>query len=557
MLLVGVNMKTKKNRIKLVPPDGGWGWLIVLGSSLINFSTRAIEPSFGLLFGDLLKQLGVETTGASLVISTLGGIVNFSGLIVGPLIKKYTYRKVAIIGAIISTAAIMLTAPANSMIHILITFGVLGGIGFGLSTACTLVGINDYFSKKKGQAVGLSMTGTAVGFMLMPQIVGFLLDEYDFRSALLIIGALSLHATVGACLFQPVSWHKKAVVVEVEEEEAHTLLPPDKVEKKDSIASIETTNGVRRNVSSPNLEGRKNLLNIPPQAFSRKASLISNVSLLDDAGNTFHIQGIAEEESDNELEKITVNSYVEETHVKNNLKPKPTKTVKNSLKDRLSKFSKFMDLDLLRDGVYLNILYGLSMCIVAEMNFKLIVPFFLSNLGFKHSEIAFALSSMAVSDICARIVVPPIMDRITFSRRATFIFGSVCVALGRSCLALQTTMVPIITALVIIGFFRGISLTSFPLVLAEYSSGNNFPSVLGLSMVSRGVFIAIFGPLSGYIRDVTNSYPLFIHSQTVLMASVLIAWIVEIIILKSKNNKHAIIDALQKETEDKNTETKT
>lgn len=547
-------MKTRKNNIKMVPPDGGWGWLIVLGSSLINFSTRAIEPSFGLLFGDLLKQLGVETTGASLVISTLGGIVNFSGLVVGPLIKKYTYRKVAILGAVISTAAILLTAPANSMIHILITFGVLGGIGFGLATACTLVGINDYFSKKKGQAVGLSMTGTAVGFMLMPQIIRFLLDEYDFRSALIIIGALSLHALVGACLFQPVSWHKKAIMIEVEE--AHTLLPPEKIEKKNSSASIETTNGIRHNMSSPNLEGRKNFLNIPSHAFSRKASLISNVSLLDDAGNTFHIQGITEEDSDNELDKITVNPSAEETQIKNNPKNKSKQTITKSVKSHLSRFSKFMDLDLLTDGVYLNILYGLSMCIVAEMNFKLIVPFFLSNLGFTHSEIAFALSSMAVSDICARIVVPPVMDRITFSRRATFIFGSICVALGRSCLALQTTIGPIITILVIIGFFRGISLTSFPLVLTEYASGNNFPSVLGLSMVSRGIFIAIFGPLSGYIRDVTNSYPLFIHSQTVLMTSVLIAWIIEIIILRSKNNKPAIPDDLQRETEDKNTVTK-
>ncbi|CAH1399991.1 unnamed protein product [Nezara viridula] len=546
-------MKTRKNQIKMVPPDGGWGWLIVLGSSLINFSTRAIEPSFGLLFGDLLKQLGVETTGASLVISTLGGIVNFSGLVVGPLIKKYTYRKVAILGGAISTAAILLTAPANSMLHILITFGVLGGIGFGLATACTLVGINDYFSKKKGQAVGLSMTGTAVGFMLMPQIVRYLLDEYDFRSALLIIGALSLHAVVGAFLFQPVSWHKKAVMIEVEEE-ANTLLPP---EKKSRSGSIETTNGVRHNLSSPNLEGRKNLLNIPSSAFSRKESLISNVSLLDDAGNTLHIQqGITEEESDKELEKITVNSYVEETSIKNNLKDKSKNTITKSVKNHLSRFSKFMDLDLLTDGVYLNILYGLSMCIVAEMNFKLIVPFFLSNLGFTHSEIAFALSSMAVSDICARIVVPPIMDRITFSRRATFIFGSISVALGRSCLALQTTIGPIITILVIIGFFRGISLTSFPLVLTEYSSGNNFPSVLGLSMVSRGIFIAIFGPLSGYIRDVTNSYPLFIHSQTILITSVLIAWIIEIIILKSKNNKQAVPHDLQKEAGDKVTVTK-
>ncbi|CAH1399996.1 unnamed protein product, partial [Nezara viridula] len=367
---------TRKYYTKMVPPDGGWGWLIVLGSSIMNVSTYAIEPSFGLLFGDLLKQLGVETTGASLVMSTMDGIFNFSGLFVGPLTKKYSYRKVAILGAVLSTAAFLMTAPANSLLHILITYGVLGGVGFGLANSSTLVGINKYFSKKKCQAVGLSMAGTAVGFMLIPQIVRFLLDEYGFRSALLIIGALSLHAVVGACLFQPVSWHKKAVIVEVEEEDVHSLLPSD---KKDSSVTTDTKNQVRSDESSPNSQERKILLNIPLQAFPRKEFVPQR---LDEGENIFNIHEITDEECDKESEKITDNLNREETH-KNNPKNRSKKTMK-SLKSGLLRFFKFMDLDLLRDGVYLNTLYGLSMLVVVEMNFRLILPFFLSDLGLTH-----------------------------------------------------------------------------------------------------------------------------------------------------------------------------
>ncbi|XP_014289008.1 monocarboxylate transporter 12 isoform X1 [Halyomorpha halys] len=528
-------MKITRDHLKIAPPDGGWGWLIVLGSSLIYFSTRAIEPSFGLLFGDLFKQLGVETTGASLVVSTLCIIISISGLVVGPLIKRYTYRKVAISGGVISTAAYLLTVPANSMLHILITFGVLGGVGFGLCTACTLVGINDYFLKKKGQAVGLSFAGTTVGFMVMPQIVGYLLDEYGFRSAVLIIGALSLHATVGACLFQPVSWHKKAVV-QGAEEESYTFLRPDKIGMKDdSSTPMETTSGVRLNVSCPNLDSRRNSLSISSQIFY--------FSLLDVAGCSFHVQGITGEG----LEKIAVGSNIKETHIKDNSK----QNLKKSVKSHLSRLSKFLDLDLLTDGVFLNILYGLSMLSVVEMNIKLILPFFFTDIGLTNSEIASILSSMAASDICSRLIVPPILDRMTIPRRATYLFGAVCIALGRSCLTLLTTFGSIITTVVVIGFFRGISITSHPLVLTEYSSGDNFPSVLGLSMVFSGIFTAIFGPLSGYIRDFTNSYALFIHFQTLVTASVLITWVLEIIILKFKNKKQANVDTLQTETGDK------
>ncbi|CAH1399995.1 unnamed protein product [Nezara viridula] len=334
----------------------------------------------------------------------------------------------------------------------------------------------------------------------------------------------------------------------MEEEEAHTLLLTD---KKDNPASTDTANGVKSNVSWPTSEERNSLLDIPSKDFSPKKSLIQHS---DGAGNTLYIQEITDEESGKELVKLTDNSNGKERQ-KNNTKNKLRKHTK-SLKSSLSRFYNFMDLDLLRDGVYLNILYSQSMLVVVEVNFKLILPFFLSDLGFTHSETASVLSSMAVSDICCRLIVPPILDRVAVSRRATFIFGSICVALGRSCLALQRSLGQIIITLVIIGFFRGISLTSYPLVLTEYSSGNNFPSVLGLCMVSNGISIVILGPVSGYIRDVTNSYPLFIHCQTVLMISVLIAWIVEIIILKSRKNKQADLDVLDRETEDKITVTK-
>lgn len=43
----------------------------------------------------------------------------------------------------------------------------------------------------------------------MPIIVRYLLDEYSFSGAALIMGALAFHGIVGAALFQPVEWHMK------------------------------------------------------------------------------------------------------------------------------------------------------------------------------------------------------------------------------------------------------------------------------------------------------------------------------------------------------------
>lgn len=96
------------------------------------------------------------------------------------------------------------------------------------------------------------------------------------------------------------------------------------------------------------------------------------------------------------------------------------------------RFSNLMDLDLLSDIRYLNILFGLSIAYVAESSFKLIVPFFLENLGFSKRETARALSYMAIADITARILIPPINDKLSYSRRSTLLVGLILVSLARS-----------------------------------------------------------------------------------------------------------------------------
>ncbi|XP_039279597.1 uncharacterized protein LOC111044715 isoform X2 [Nilaparvata lugens] len=566
---------------KLSAPDGGWGWLVVLGSSLINLATRSIEPSFGLLFGDLLKELGVATTGASIIMSTLDAIINFSGLFVGPLIKKYSFRKVGLFGVVLSSIALISTSTATSMTHIILTYSILGGLGFGLATAATFVALNAYFDKRRGQAVGLAMAGTAFGFMAMPQLISRLLEEYDFRGTLFILGALSLNGLVGASLLQPVTWHMKAskpnvplireepapaqdlqeeadkkahmclrVNSEKEMSSQHSALLGSSIVRKTSVASdmhrqmsmTSTTALQNRSVagdlhrqmsmtSTTAMQNRLNAIAMPRNVSvvsiaskKRKQSVISNVSHLDLMASTTHIHFYAG--SDDELDASSKNLR-KSCDLKNGSvigSSKLTATVKQGC---WAKIAHLMDLDLLKDGIYLNILFGLSITYIAEMNFKLVIPFFMANMGYSKRETAMALSIMATADITARVTVPPILDRSSFSRRKTLMLGCLLVAISRSVLAEQTQWIPLVICLVIHGFFRGVVLINFPLVISEYVPVDKFAAAYGLSMVSKGIFIVLFGPVPGYIRDLTDSYPICIHVQSFMILLCIIAWSIE------------------------------
>ncbi|XP_049532623.1 uncharacterized protein LOC125949535 [Anopheles darlingi] len=622
----------KLKAAKKVAPDGGWGWMATFGVSLVNLATRSIEPSFGLLFGDLLTDLQVGTTGAAVIISALDVMMNFSGLFVGPLLKEFSYRKVAIAGSLLCWIGLALTSPATSMAHILATYSVINGIGVGLATSAAFVALNHYFAKKRGQAVGLSMAGTALGMLIMPQLVRILLELYDFRGAVLVLSGMALHATVGAMLLQPIKWHLREEEVDIEMVEAtpamgiileqeddgdndslpeiKSLLFPRRIgsERKHSdsgtiagsgsaglaggatAVGAGTVNGsgglpggpigLPKRPTFPRITSSVSIQNGPPSAGAlgmrtrpsfpriastasmglalrkRRESVVSQLSTLDftGSGSCMHIHvdtGDADAEDVDYQIIRRVNTHVGVSLNSFARVPSRTgsrrkmETVKSELglemvKPKVSflqRFTALMDVGLLRDPIYLNILFGLSIFYVAEMNFKMVTPFFMASLGFDKSETAFVLSVSALTDIAARIIVPPIGDRLKLRKRYIFMVSLIFVAISRSIVAHQQTYIQVMTWLSITGFFRGIALANFTLCVSEYSSLEKLPAAFGWHMVGKGVFVILFGPLIGAIRDWTDSYAICIHSQSFCIFLCIAAWSVELLLKRCRPKK--------------------
>ncbi|GAB0092618.1 monocarboxylate transporter 12 [Sergentomyia squamirostris] len=213
----------------LLAPDGGWGWMVVLGVALTNVFNQSLISVFGLLFSQQLAELGQNTTGVALVMNVNSIVLNCSGFIIGPAIRAFSPRRVAIFGSLLTGTGLIMSSQSKTLWQILISYGGVVGFGLGLLNPSTFMAVNSYFSRRRGQAVGLALAGTGIGQMLMPQIVHYLLEEFGYRGAILIVGALAFHGIVGACLFQPVEWH------------SHTTMSPSCPEREQLIIPDETT----------------------------------------------------------------------------------------------------------------------------------------------------------------------------------------------------------------------------------------------------------------------------------------------------------------------------
>ncbi|XP_053674219.1 monocarboxylate transporter 12 [Anopheles nili] len=213
-------------RSSQVPPDGGYGWVVVAGCALVNVFNQSLVSVFGLMFADYLTSLGEHAFGAALVMNVCNISLNFSGLITGPIINHFKPRKAAILGSLLTGSALTLCSYSTQLWQIVLSYSVTFGFGLGLIQSSTFVALNSYFRLHKGRAVGFALAGTGVGQILMPLLVQYLLSNFNFRDATLIIGGLAFNGVVGACLLQPVEWHMSKSSA-AEDKESQPLLAVD------------------------------------------------------------------------------------------------------------------------------------------------------------------------------------------------------------------------------------------------------------------------------------------------------------------------------------------
>lgn len=109
---------------------------------------------------------------------------------------------------------------------------ILTGLGNGLSCVGYLI-LAHYFKKRRGRANALLMAGAGLGHFFSPHAIRFLQDEYGMRGATMILGGITLHAVLGASVFQPVQWHQKKSepTDDAEDREVHSSLLPEYTKK--------------------------------------------------------------------------------------------------------------------------------------------------------------------------------------------------------------------------------------------------------------------------------------------------------------------------------------
>ncbi|KAF7247475.1 Monocarboxylate transporter 12 [Varanus komodoensis] len=138
------------------PPDGGWGWMIVIGCFLVTICTRAVTRCISIFFVEFQTYFAQD------------------------------YAQTAWIHSIVDCAT------------------MLCGLGFALSYSPAIAMVGNYFNKRKALAYGIAMSGSGIGTFILAPVVQLLIEQFSWRGALLILGGFVLNLCVCGALMRPI-----------------------------------------------------------------------------------------------------------------------------------------------------------------------------------------------------------------------------------------------------------------------------------------------------------------------------------------------------------------
>lgn len=120
--------------------------------------------------------------------------VNISlGPLVSAMANKFGCRSVTIAGSFVASIAFTLSTIAPNYATFLISYGILGGLGFGMIYLPAVVFVGYYFEKKRSLATGIAVCGSGFGAFIFSPICKALLANFDtWKSANLILACIIL-----------------------------------------------------------------------------------------------------------------------------------------------------------------------------------------------------------------------------------------------------------------------------------------------------------------------------------------------------------------------------
>ncbi|KAI1897441.1 hypothetical protein AGOR_G00083320 [Albula goreensis] len=190
------------------PPEGGWGWVVMLAAMWCNGSVFGIQNAFGILFVSLLKEFGSENDEdlrfkTAWVGSLSMGMIFFCSPIVSIFTDLLGCRMTAIGGAAVGLVGLLASSFVKSLGPMYFTYGIVFACGCSFAYQPSLVILGHYFKKRLGLVNGIVTAGSSVFTITLPFLLSGLLERVGLQNTMRVLSIFMFILMLAGFTYKP------------------------------------------------------------------------------------------------------------------------------------------------------------------------------------------------------------------------------------------------------------------------------------------------------------------------------------------------------------------
>jgi MFS family permease len=174
------------------------GWRMVAVAFFVDFvAVGFFFYSYGVFFKAIEQEFGGSRLGVSLGLTITTTVGAIAAPFIGSALDRFPLKRVIAAGSISMALGFFALSQVDSQLEFYLALGAF--IGFGASAMgglATAKLVTNWFSRRRGTALGIAATGISASGVVMPFVSATLIESYGWREGFMLYGAFTAFVVV-------------------------------------------------------------------------------------------------------------------------------------------------------------------------------------------------------------------------------------------------------------------------------------------------------------------------------------------------------------------------
>ncbi len=177
-----------------------YGWVVVGAGMLMTCIGIGAMLSLAVFLQPIAADTGWSRSGISMAATLDFLCMGAAAFLWGMMSDRFGTRVVVLLGSVLLGLGLVAASRATTLLEFQLLFGVLIGVAAGSFYAPMMAAATAWLEHRRNLAVALVSAGMGIGSMTVAPLAAWLIGAFDWRAAMLVIGAVAWVLLIPAAL---------------------------------------------------------------------------------------------------------------------------------------------------------------------------------------------------------------------------------------------------------------------------------------------------------------------------------------------------------------------